>query len=58
MGFIELWYILTVVFWGVYAVKQQKENYPNSKLIKLILVFIVNVIFAPVCMGIALYRGV
>ncbi len=56
MLIMEILYCITVIFWGGYAAKQQRKNYPDSTVIKCILVLIINAIFAPLCILVALYK--
>ncbi len=51
-------YIVTGVFWGGYAVKRQREEYPNnSSLPALFLVYCLNFSFWPIAMVIASRRS-
>ncbi len=49
-------YFVTAFLWGIYAIEQQRKCHPTTSLLKYFLVFIVNTIFMPICIMMAILR--
>ncbi len=55
---IAMLYLVTSVLWGIYATEQQrKHHYPMTSFLRYSLVFIINTVFMPVCMMVAICKN-
>ncbi len=57
LAWVAILYLVTAVLWGIYATGQQRKFHPTTSLLKYFLVFIVNMIFMPICMLLAIVNS-
>lgn len=46
-------YCFSAIMWGVFAVEMQKFIHPNTSLVKVLFIFLVNTVLCPICIFLA-----
>ena len=56
MFYASVVYAVFSVLWMIFACRMQCKCYPNATKFKMLLVALANLLFAPICMILAIWR--